>query len=260
MFQKLITLDKSSNTKFSTKFSLLTLLFTFFPLLLISFISRDKTVVVYMMLFNFASIATAFYLFKYKSKIILTWPGFIKLGALISVLNALCFLIPGFLFGFNTDRLFGDVLIINSILGILFSIIAGIFFENSPMKTKLKRLVSVVLFVWAIYNFIQRFLGSDKSDNESYSIDSDGDGVADSFDTDGDGKVDTMFIDSDGDGTNDMIAYDTDHDGIIDTVAADTDNDGRIDSVLADTDKDGRADIAINDLDSDGKADSINLA
>ena len=260
MFQKLMSLDKSSNVKFSTKFSLLTLLFSFLPLLVINFISADKTVVVYMMLLNFASITAAFYLFKYKSQIILTWIGFIKLGSLISLLNGLYFLVPGFLFSFNSDRLFGDVLVINSILGVLFSIIACIFFENSPMKTKIKRLVSVVLFVWAIYNVIQRFLSSDKSGNESYGIDSDGDGVADSFDTDGDGKIDTMLIDSDRDGVNDMVAYDTDHDGIIDTVAADTDHDGRIDSVLADTNKDGRADIALNDLDSDGKTDTINLA
>ena len=61
-------------------------------------------------------------------------------------------------------------------IGIIFSVIAGIFFEKSPLKTKLKRLISIILFVWAIYNLFQSLLN--KKDN-SYGIDSDGDGISD---------------------------------------------------------------------------------
>ena len=114
------------------------------------------------------------------------------------------------------------------LFAILYSVVLGIFFENSPIKVKIKKIISLILFVWAIYNIIRYFT----SDDAKGSLDTNGDGKDDSFDTDGDGIVDTVFMDSDGDGVNDMIALDTNHDGKIDTIAADTDRNGSIDTIV----------------------------
>ena len=120
----------------------------------------------------------------------------------------------------------------NLIYGIFYVIVAGIFFEKSTVKVKFKKLLSLILFFWAIYNIIQSFT---KNDSQG-SIDTDGDGVDDSFDTDGDGIVDTQFIDSDGDGINDMVAFDINKDGKMDTVGVDTNRNGKIDTIITNLD------------------------
>ena len=130
-----------------------------------------------------------------------------------------------------------------SLFTILLSVIFGIFFEKTSVKIKLKRLLSIIFFVWALYKLITSFSSSKEEEV--------------GFDTDGDGKIDTTFIDTDGDGISETIVQDTDGDGIIDKISSDTDGDGLIDTVVADTDGDGLADTIIKDvdLDGDGKSD-----
>jgi hypothetical protein len=130
------------------------------------------------------------------------------------------------------------IVIITSLLSVIF----GIFFEKTSVKIKLKRLISVIFFVWALYKLITSFSSSKEEEV--------------GFDTDGDGKIDTTFVDTDGDGIAETIAQDTDGDGIIDKISSDTDGDGLIDTVVADTDGDGLSDTIIKDIDVDGDGNS----
>jgi hypothetical protein len=185
-----------------------------------------------------ALIPYSFYLYRYKSNIVLTWVGYIKVGAFYTFFYVLFVTLIGIFFKFYGEP-WSQILLL--LIGIFYSVVLGIFFEKSPVKVKIKKIVSLILFVWAIYNIIRYFT----SDDAKGSLDTNGDGKDDSFDTDGDGIVDTVFIDSDGDGINDMVALDTNHDGKIDTVALDTDQDGKIDMIVADTDRNGDIDTII---------------
>jgi len=84
MYKNLLKLDQSNNLKFSTKFSFLTLLFSLIPLLCIKLTSGYSSAMNFIMFANLISISYAFYLFRYKSGIILSWIGYIKIGSLIS--------------------------------------------------------------------------------------------------------------------------------------------------------------------------------
>jgi hypothetical protein len=219
--------------------SLIAFIATLLPFSVVKIFSYNKSlfdIEVYMI---FITINIAFFLYRYKSQVILTWLGFIKVGALISMFYLIFF--SGFTMIFDKLDREGEQLA-TAFLGIAYSVIAGIFFEKSPIKVKLKRILSIILIVWAIYNLVQSFLNNDSRS----SLDTNGDGIKDSFDTDGDGMVDTILIDSDGDGINDMVAMDANHDGIIDTVTADTDRDGILDTAVLDRNQDGRIDNIIS--------------
>lgn len=144
------------------------------------------------------------------------------------------------------------------VIGMIVSSIISIFLEKGPIKQKIKRLISVILFVWALYKIVTSFIdGESDEEPTSGGVDTDGDGVADSFDMDGDGEIDTSFIDTDGDGISDTIAMDTDGDGVIDTVYSDTDGDGKIDSFIKDRNSDGIVDSGFLDTDGDGRPDKL---
>lgn len=156
----------------------------------------------------------------------------------------------------------GDIKVIKFIVGVFLlnvipPIIVGIFLEKGPFKTKLKRLLSIVLFVWAIYKLFTSFSNAADTESKSAGVDTDGDGVNDTFDTDGNGIKDTAFMDTDGDGISDMIAKDSDGDGLVDKVFADMNKDGKIDSFVKDIDKDGFTDVGLVDTDSDGQPDKL---
>ena len=97
---------------------------------------------------------------------------------------------------------------------------------------------------------------TDSSYSES-SYDSTFDGTM-SVDTDGDGIAETTFIDFDGDGISDAVSMvdvatgaeyiglDSDMDGQLDTMIVDADGDGTIDSASMDTDGDGVLDTELD--------------
>ncbi len=156
----------------------------------------------------------------------------------------------------------GDIKIIKFIIGLFLlnvipPVIVGIFLEKGPIKTKLKRLFSIILFIWAIYKLFTSLSNSNDTESKSAGVDTDGDGLNDTFDTDGDGVMDTSFMDTDGDGISDMIGKDSDGDGLVDKVFADLNKDGKIDSFVQDIDKDGFTDTGLIDTDSDGRPDKL---
>lgn len=157
----------------------------------------------------------------------------------------------------SSTYFFKKLFIIPFAVGTLFPITVGIFLEKSSTGLKLKRLLSVLLFVWTIYKLFTSFSNSEESETKNNGIDTDGDGVSDTFDTNGDGVIDTSYVDTDGDGISDTIAKDSDGDGLVDTVYSDSNGDGKIDSFIKDTDGDGISDIGIIDTDGDGRPDRL---
>jgi hypothetical protein len=238
LLKKFLDFNYGNIINFAIRFSLITFFVTIIPFAFLKLFSASIRLTTIEFFVVLLSITIAFYLYRYKSQVVLTWVGFIKIGGLISLFNLVLFSVFTFIFK-GLDQT-GDQTAY-TLLGIIYSVIAGIFFEKSPIKVKLKRILSIVLFVWALYNIITSFLNND---SES-SLDTNGDGIKDSFDTNGDGMVDTIFIDSDGDGINDMVAMDANHDGIIDTIAADTDRDGTFDTAFLDRNENGQIDKII---------------
>ena len=124
-------------------------------------------------------------------------------------------------------------LIMGTFFGAASSIFAGIYLDRTSGAIKFKRTMSVILFVWFLFNLVT---GGDSEPEEA---------------------PDHVAMDTDGDGVDDTIAMDTNKDGLIDTVASDTTGDGRIDTVIRDSNHDGRADMAVRDMDVDGKPDGL---
>jgi len=236
--KKFFDFNYASIWNFGLRLGLVSFVATVLYFLLSKLISSHIKIENTELLILLALIPFSFYLYRYKSNIVLTWVGYIKVGASFSFFYILFVTVLGMFFKFYGESGFQIILLL---FAIFYSVVLGIFFEDSPVKVKIKKIVSLILFVWAIYNIIRYFT----SDDAKGSLDTNGDGEDDSFDTDGDGIVDTVFIDSDGDGINDMVALDTNHDGKIDTVALDTDHDGKIDMVAADTNKNGNIDTII---------------
>jgi hypothetical protein len=204
------------------------------------------------LLFSVLPVIISFILLRYYYKVDFKWKDYIIMGLLISFISNLPLILINILLDING---YEENIPFILFYTIFISVISGIFFEKTSVKIKLKRILSVILFVWVLYKLIKPFIGGGDDEDES-GIDTDGDGIKDSFDTDGDGKIDTTFVDTDGDGISDTIAQDTDGDGLIDTVSSDTDGDGLIDTVVADTDGDGLTDTIIKDVDIDGDGQS----
>ena len=223
--KKFFDFNYASILNFGLRLGLVSFVATVFYFLLSKLASSYIKIENTELLILLALIPLSFYLYRYKSNIVLTWVGYIKVGASFSFFYLLFVSVLGMFFKFYGEPVFQIILLL---FAILYSVVLGIFFENSPIKVKIKKIISLILFVWAIYNIIRYFT----SDDAKGSLDTNGDGKDDSFDTDGDGIVDTVFMDSDGDGVNDMIALDTNHDGKIDTIAADTDRNGSIDTIV----------------------------
>jgi len=126
------------------------------------------------------------------------------------------------------------------------------FFKKNKL---LKRILVSVVAAEVIENEMEANVES----VDSFSFDSDGDGIADTIavDTDGDGNYDSFVMDTDGDGSFDSFISDADGDGHFDSMGMDTDGDGQIDIVSTDLDGDGSIDITSMDTDNDGSFDTI---
>lgn len=197
------------------------------------------------------------FVFKKKEGDKLKWFDFNVVSFILAAIYALISLTIGVVFdGIDDNKAIGALLAL-FLFSIIPSVIIGIFLEKGPFLTKMKRLLSIVLFVWALYKLFTSFSNSEDNESKSAGVDNDGDGFADTFDIDGDGVMDTAFMDTNGDGISDMIAKDSDGDGLVDKVFADLNNDGKIDSFVKDIDKDGFTDIGLVDSDGDGLPDKV---
>ncbi len=203
------------------------------------------------------SIIIILLLFKKNGGDKLKWFDFNVVSFMVVAISSLTFMGLQSLVYEKPDEVKYEYFILSFIIYFIPAVIVGIFLEKGPFKTKLKRLLSIVLFVWAIYKLFTSFSNAADTESKSAGVDTDGDGVNDTFDTDGDGIKDTSFMDSDGDGISDMIAKDSDGDGLVDKVFADMNKDGKIDSFVKDIDKDGFTDIGLVDTDSDGQPDKL---
>ena len=244
-------LNPQKKFSFSLRFSLISgmiIILTFF----LGYIIYSDDVMVLFLFVSGLPVIISFILLRYYYKVDFKWKDYIIMGLLISFISNLPLILINILLDINGYEKNIPFILFYTIF---ISVISGIFFEKTSVKIKLKRILSVILFVWVLYKLIKPFIGGGDDEDES-GIDTDGDGIIDSFDTDGDGKIDTTFVDTDGDGISDTIAQDTDGDGLIDTVSSDTDGDGVIDTVVADTDGDGLTDTIIKDVDIDGDGQS----
>lgn len=184
------------------------------------------------------------------------WSDFNIVSLINVIISCVILLIWGVLF-YDVDENYILFFILTFVINIIPTVIVGIFLEKGPLGLKLKRLLSVILFVWAIYKLFTSFSNSDESETKNNGVDTDGDGVSDTFDTNGDGVMDTSYVDTDGDGVSDTISKDSDGDGLVDTVYSDSNGDGKIDSFVKDTDGDGISNIGIIDSDGDGRTDKL---
>ena len=218
-----------------------------------------EEILVFMILIQSISVITSLILFKNKVSDDLKWFDFnvvsIVIGTIFSTFSYLVVISPIEVYGSYNNFLLSFIGIM--LIIILPSIIVGIFLEKGPTGLKIKRLISVLLFIWTIYKLYTSFSNSKDSKSQSGSVDTDGDGVKDMFDTNGDGIMDSSLIDLDGDGIKDTIAKDFNGDGLIDSVYSDTNHDGKIDSFIKDTDGDGFTDLGAVDTDGNGKPDKL---
>ncbi len=258
--KNLLYLNPRNRFTYAFKYTTFTFLITVILSILISKITSEWTngeEFLYIFFFVIINIITGLILIRYYFKLNFTWSNYNKMGIVMSILLSFYFVTSATFVNNRKDSLI-DLLfpfLISLLFFFIISSITGIFLEKSSYKVKFKRLLSVILFIWAIYKIITSF--TSKDDESTYGIDTDGDGVKDSFDTDGDGLIDTVYTDRDGDGVLDTVSMDTDGDGLVDTVASDLSGDGKIDTILKDTNRDGLVDVRLKDSDGDGKIDSL---
>jgi hypothetical protein len=250
-------MDKASPLKplsYAARYSLLLIIITQFTQLIFASKNQDTNLLSALISVTICSLFTLI-LIRYYYKLDFTWSRYNKTSAVIVLINSL---IGGLLLNGGASR--GPEFIerigfsiIFYVIAFVVCLIAGIFLERNTTKVKMKRLIGVILILWAIYKLVNSL----NSENKVKGIDTDGDGVLDSFDTDGDGLIDTVGVDTDGDGVLDTLAMDTDGDGLVDSLAFDTDGDGLIDSVAMDTNGDGLVDSLAMDTDGDGYFDTV---
>ena len=188
------------------------------------------------------TVILALLIYRYRSGLILRWRDFIYTGMITAVFIGFA---NGFIEqaydainypeGSFSRRNFSWLAHMGStfITGTLTAIFTGIYLDRTSGAIKFKRTMSVILFVWFLFNLVT---GGDSEPEEA---------------------PDHVALDTDGDGIKDTIAMDTNKDGLIDSVASDTSGDGKIDTVILDSNHDGRADVTLRDRDGDGRPDGI---
>lgn len=220
----------------------------------ISFLYQELMIALIFSLWAFN--ITSLIILKKNTSEVITWKYYNVISLINVLISTLIFLIINAIGDTGLEQGLPVTLLLIIINGLI-SVIIGIFLEDSPMKIKFKRLLSILLFAWVIYKLISSYFNSDESSESSTGFDTDGDGIDDSFDTNGDGKPDLVYLDTDGDGNFDTIAMDTNGDGMIDTVYSDTNGDGKIDSFIKDKNNDGITDSGFIDTNGDGLPDRI---
>lgn len=268
--EKLLSkLDPTKRVMYSLKFSAFIYSFILIFYLLNILIKLPKSYDLIYFIAPIISIISGLTLIRYYYKLNFTWANYNKIGAVLSLFVSILFSISLVVFldvnkshyTINdlidkTGMVVFEILLFSFVAYIpfvLISIITGVFLEKSSYKIKLKRLLSIIFIVWALYKLFSSF----NSEKKSYGVDTDGDGIKDAFDTNGDGLIDTIKFDSNGDGILDTAFSDLNGDGLIDTIASDTNGDGLIDTIVSDMNGDGRIDTIIKDVNSDGVADII---
>jgi nitrogen fixation/metabolism regulation signal transduction histidine kinase len=268
--EKLLSkLDPTKRVMYSLKFSAFIYSFIFIFYLLNTLIELPKIFSLIYFIAPIISIISGLTLIRYYYKLNFTWANYNKIGAVLSLFVSIIFSISLVVFldvnksNYTINDLIDktgmvvfEILLFSFVAYmpfVLISIITGVFLEKSSYKIKLKRLLSIIFIVWALYKLFSSF----NSEKKSYGIDTDGDGIKDAFDTNGDGLIDTIKFDSNGDGRIDTALSDLNGDGLIDTIASDTNGDGILDTFLSDSNGDGAVDTIASDMSGDGRIDTI---
>ena len=161
----LLKLDPTQRWDYSFKFSIFSfivslvlslvfnLVFSIFYGIGISFYFFEG-VVLQGILLSIIGLITGLTLIRYFYKLNYTWSGFNKTGSIISLFY--------FLYSFILFLIFDIDFFYERLLFFLFmytitTAISGIFLEKTSYKIKFKRLLGVILFVWAIYKLITSF-------------------------------------------------------------------------------------------------------
>ena len=255
MLKQLLTFNYENRWLFALKFALVTapLQLLMIPIFKMLFDSDNDGYIYGSNYFTFViwivntpvMVLLALLLNRYQSKLNFVWRDYIVRGILVAIPVSV---INGFIempfeasylgqnhpeYNWFSDFNWVPHLIVTLTLGTLTAIFTGIYLDRTSGAIKFKRTMSVILFVWFLFNLVT---GGDSEPEEA---------------------PDHVALDTDGDGIKDTIAMDTNKDGLIDSVASDTTGDGKIDTVILDSNHDGRADVTLRDRDGDGRPDGI---
>ena len=266
--EKLLSkLNPTKRVMYSLKFSAFIYSFIFIFFILSTLVKLPDILISIYFIIPVITIIIGLTLIRYYYKLNFTWANYNKIGVLlsifVSIFASIILVLTEIYDSSNEATKNGDIGVwyMGFFIGLLLifpaltliSIITGIFLEKSSYMIKLKRLLSIIFIVWALYKLFSSF----NSEKKSYGVDTDGDGIKDAFDTNGDGLIDTIKFDSNGDGILDTALSDLNGDGLIDTIASDTNGDGIFDTLLSDSNGDGAVDTIASDMNGDGRIDTI---